>query len=214
MMGQMARLRAVSAALILLIPAVPVGATNPSPDLSGRWKLNEERSDDARKKIEEAREGERRGKGGLGGLGPLGPGPRGGGPMGGGPMGGRPLGGRPRLPDDGTRAAGPMSELTNPPKMLVITQAAGELTFDSGDDTVLRLRPDGRKVKREGGAVELKGRWKDGELVVEAEREDGSKTVTTYRVTSDRQELHVTTRLQGVLDEVIIRRIYDAAPPQ
>ena len=133
--------------------------------------------------------------------------------MGGGPMGGRPLGGRPRLPDDATRTAGPMPELTDPPKMLVITQADGEVTFDNGDETVLRLRPDGRKVKRNGGAVELKGRWKDGELVVEAEREEGPKTVTTYRVTSDRKELYVTTRILGQVDELVIRRIYDAVPP-
>lgn len=202
----------VGAALTMALALAAASAADDIPDLSGRWKLNDERSDDARKKMQDAQDGERRGKGGIGGLGPLGPGPRGGGPMGGGPMGGRPLGGRPRLPDDATRAAGPMSELTDPPKVLVITQAAGEVTFDSGDETLLRLRPDGRKVKRDGGAVELKGRWKNGELVVEAEREEGPKMVTAYRVTSDRQELHVTTRVQGLLDEVVIRRIYDAAP--
>jgi hypothetical protein len=203
----------VGAALAMVLAVAGTSAADDTPDLSGRWKLNDERSDDARKKMQEAKEGAGRGKGGIGGLGPLGPGPRGGGPMGGGPMGGRPLGGRPRLPDDATRTTGPTRELTDPPKMLVITQAAGEVTFDNGDETVLRLRPDGRKVKRNGGAVELKGRWKDGELVVEAEREEGPKTVTTYRVTSDRQELQVTTRILGQVDELVIRRIYDAVPP-
>lgn len=206
--GTAVRLGAALAAALALAPGASADDT---PDLSGRWKLDEERSDDARKKVQEAREGDRRGKGGIGALGPLGPGPRGGGPMGGGPMGGRPLGGRPRLPDDATRAADPLSELMDAPKLLVIAQAAGEVTFDSGD-SVLRLRPGGRKVKRSGGAVELKGRWKDGELVVEAEHEEGPKTVTTYRVTSDRQELHVTTRIHGELDELVIRRVYDTAP--
>jgi hypothetical protein len=201
----------MGAALTSALALAAGSAADDTADLSGRWKLNDERSDDARKKMQDAREGDRRGKGGIGGIGPLGPGPRGGGPMGGGPMGGRPLGGRPRLPDDATKAAGPLAELMDAPKLLVITQAAGEVTFDSGD-SVLRLRPDGRKVKRSGGAVELKGRWKDGELVVEAEHEEGPKTVTTYRVTSDRQELHMTTRVQGALDEVVIRRVYDAAP--
>jgi len=191
----------------------PAAAGDEAPDLTGRWQLNEDRSEDARKKMEEAREEDRRG---LGGLGPIGPGPRGGGPLGGGPMGGRPTrgrlpGDRDRMPDDGTRVAGPLREVMDPPKVLVIALTEGEVTFDTGDDSLLRLRPGGRKVKREGGAVELRARWKDGELIVEAEHEDGQKTETSYRATSDRQELHVTTRAEmpdG--DELVLHRIYDA----
>ena len=79
---------------------------------------------------------------------------------------------------------------------------------------MLRLRADGRKVKRDGGAVELEARWKGGELVVEAESEDGRKTVTSYRVTSDRQEMQVTTRAELPSgDELTLRRIYEPAPP-
>lgn len=210
-----------TAALALLAAmAAPAGvaAADETPDLTGRWQLNSDRSEDARKKMQEAHEDERRDRGGLGGLGPLGPGPRGGGPLGGGPVGGRPTRGRPpggriRPPDDGTRTAFPLAELMDPPKVLVITQTAGEVAFDGGQDSLLRLRPGGRKVKREGGAVEVKARWKDGELVVEAEHEDGGKTETTYRVTSDGQELHVTARAElpdG--DKLVVRRIYDAAP--
>jgi hypothetical protein len=60
----------------------------------------------------------------------------------------------------------------------------------------------------------MKARWKDGELVLESERDDGPRVVTNYRVTSDRQELHVTSRVEGPLDEVVIRRVYDAAAPE
>jgi Ni/Co efflux regulator RcnB len=207
------------AAWALACAPAAVRAADDAVDLSGRWQLNEDRSEDARKKMEDTRDADRRGKGGIGGLGPIGPGPRGGGPMGGGPMGGgpmggRPTGGRPRHPDDGTRGRGPLAEVMDPPKTLTITEAGGELAFDRGGDDVLRLRPDGKKVKREGGAVELKARWKDGELVVEAEREDGRKTVTSYRVTSDRKELQVTTRAELPSgDELTLRRIYDPAPP-
>ena len=201
------------AAWALAFAPVAVRAADDAVDLSGRWQLNEDRSEDARKKMDDAREGDRRGKGGIGGLGPIGPGPRGGGPMGGGPMGGRPMGGRPRHPDDGTRGRGPLADVMDPPKMLTITESGGELTFDAGGEAVLRLRPDGRKVKRDGGAVELKARWKDGELVVEAEREDGRKTVTSYRVTADRKEMQVTTRAElPTGDELTLRRIYEPAP--
>ena len=75
----------------------------------------------------------------------------------------------------------------DPPKTLVIGEDGGEVTFDVGEETLLRLRPGGRKVKREGGAVELRARWKDGELVVDAEQEDGDRMTTSYRVSSDRQ---------------------------
>jgi hypothetical protein len=204
---------AAAAAFTFLVAAAPARAeSDAAPNLVGRWKLNPERSDDVAKKMQEAKDAERRGKGGLGGIGPLGPGPRGGGPMGGGPMGARPMGGRPaagKVADQATPA-----ELTSTPPTLVITQQAGEVTLDGGDDNLLRVRPDGRKVKRAGGAVEMKARWKDDELVLETEREEGPRVVTTYRVTSDRQELHVTSRAEGPLDEVVIRRVYDAASPE
>jgi hypothetical protein len=212
----MSRTWTASAVVAAVVASGAGFAADETPDLTGRWQLNTDRSEDARKKLEEVREEQRRGRGALGGLGPLGPGPRAGGPLGGGPVGGRPRGqlpgGRPRTPDDGTRVAGPMAELMDPPAVLVITQAAGEVAFDTGGDSLLRLRPGGRKVKREGGAVEVRARWKDGELLVEAEHEDGPKTETSYRLTSDRQELHVTARTElPEGDELVVRRIYEAA---
>jgi hypothetical protein len=211
-MSGRAWMAAAGLAAFLVPPAAPA---DEAPDLTGRWQLNQDRSEDARKKLAEAQE-DRRERGGIGGLGPIGPGPRGGGPLGGGPMGGRPTRGRPpgdrdRTPDDGTRLAGPLREVMDPPRLLVIAQSEGEVTFDTGDDSLLRLRPGGRKVKREGGAVQMKARWKDGELLVEAEHEDGQKTETSYRVTSDRRELHVTTEFELPTGEKLeVRHIYDA----
>jgi len=182
------------------------GRAGDAPDLPGHWKLNRERSDDARKKIAEVREDEKRG---LGKLGPLGPGPRGGGPMGSGPMGRRPVGdpsGRARGPGN---PDGPLADVVNPPETLAITEEAGEIAFDDGED-VSRVRPDGRKVKRQGGEVELKARYKDGDLVIETEREEGGTSVATYHVTSDRKELHVTTDFELPTGEKLeVRHIYD-----
>ena len=209
----------LSAGLALAAAAADLrAAADDTPPLAGRWQLDRERSDDAKQKMREAMD--RPGTGKFAGLGPIGPGPRSGGPMGGGPMGARPMGGQPAgsRPRGGDPAAdgwagGTMAQLLEPPRMLVITLDDGEVTLDGGGESLLRLRPDGRKVKREGGAVELKARWKDGELVVETEREDGPRMVTSYRVTSDRQELHVTSRVEGPLEDVVVRRVYDAAPP-
>jgi hypothetical protein len=186
--------------------AAAPGRAGDAPDLSGHWKLNRERSDDARKKIADAREDDRRG---LGKLGPLGPGPRAGGPMGSGPMGRRPAGdpGRAKLPGE---PEVPADHVTSPPETLAIAQAEGEITFDDGLD-VRHVRPDGRKVKRDGGAVEVRARYKDGDLVIEAQREEGGKSVATYHITADRKELHVTTEFELPTGEKLeVRHIYDA----
>jgi hypothetical protein len=213
---------AISLALLLAAGTGPrarcLAAADDPPDLTGRWTLNTDQSEDARKKIADARESDRRAKGPIGGLGPIGPGPRGGGPMGGGPMGGRPTGtptgGRSRGPDEDTRTSPFIAELMSPPKTLVIGTDGGEVTFDTGEETLLRLRPGGRKVKREAGSVEMKARWKDGELVVDAEHEDGDRMTTSYRVGSDRQSLYVTTKVQPVEgDDLEVRHVYDAAAP-
>jgi hypothetical protein len=189
--------------------AAPAGADD-APDLSGFWRLDRERSDDARKKIARAREEDRRG---IGRLGPLGPGYGSGGPMGGGPMGRRPVAdptGRGRPPGGSDN---PLAHVMDPPATLAITQSGGEISFDDSQD-VRRLRPDGRKVKREGGAVEVKARYKDGDLVVEAEREEGDKSVTTYHVTADRKELHVTTEFELPTGEKLeVRHFYDSVEP-
>jgi hypothetical protein len=207
--------------LALAVGASPGGraavaaAADDGPDLAGRWTLNTERSEDARKKLEDSREDDR-GKSGIGGLGPIGPGPQGSGPMGGGPMGRRPAGvprgGRSRGPDEGTRTGGLMEEFLDPPQTLVIAQEAGEVSFDIGEESLLRLRPGGRKVKREGGTVELKARWKGDELVVDTEHEDGSHLTTSYRTATDRQTLYVVATVETPDgDEHTVRRIYEPA---
>jgi hypothetical protein len=205
----MSHRRAVAGGWLFACAALAAGGARAgdAPDLTGYWKLNRERSEDARKKIADAREDDRRG---LGKLGPLGPGPRGGGPMGSGPMGRRPVSdptARGRMPGD---ADVPGGSVTSPPETLVIAQADGEITFDDGQD-VRRVRADGKKVKREGGAVELKARYKDGDLVIEADRDEAGKSVTTYHVTTDRKELHVTTHLELATGEQIeVQHIYEA----
>jgi hypothetical protein len=197
--------------------ARPVQAADDAAAFSGQWTLNKDLSEDARKKMTDSREGGRK-KGPIDGLGPIGPGPRGGGPMGGGPMGGRPTGAptggpRTRAPEEGTRTGALIAEVMDPPRTLVIGEDGGEVTFDTGEETLLRLRPGGRKVKREGGTIELRARWKDGELVVDAEHEDGDRMTTSYRVSSDRHSLYVTTKVEPTEgDDLTVRFVYDAAP--
>jgi hypothetical protein len=207
--GSVRFMRGLALAFAATLLTAPGGADE-TPDLSGFWKLDRERSDDARKKIASAREEDRRG---IGRLGPLAPCYGSGGPMGGGPVGRRPVadpGGRVRPPGGSDN---PLAHVMDPPATLAITQSGGEISFDDYQD-VRRLRPDGRKVKREGGAIEVRARYKDGDLIVEAEREDGDKSVTTYHVTADRKELHVTTEFELPTGEKVeVRHFYDSAEP-
>ena len=51
-----------------------------------------------------------------------------------------------------------------------------------------------------------------GVQVVDAEHEDGEKMTTTYRVSSDRQSLYVTTKVEPAEgDDLTVRLVYDAA---
>jgi hypothetical protein len=207
-----------SAVFLLSLAALPGQASPGAPELpavaglTGRWTFNEKESDDARAKMREAREragGGRRPGGPAGGFGggfgrPGGFGGRGGGGRGG-PAGGvRPEGG---APGDALR------DLLEPGRTLVITGNEAELTLDDGSGALVRLHLDGRAYKTEGGDVRTTARFKDGALVVERTSERGAKATTTYLVRGEAKKLDITTRLSGgMMGELSLRRVYDAAP--
>jgi hypothetical protein len=200
---------AVGAAL--LIPAVPVStAAVPSvaQNLSGKWTLNKDQSEDARAKMREA--GGRRG-GGAGGFG----GGHGGGGFGGG-HGGRRGGGQGR-PGGGMRPdgeqAGAMRGFFEPPQTLTIDRNGDEIAVNDGERIVI-LHPDGRKAKTDDGRTEITAQWRGEELVVESKTER-AKITTVYMAVPDKHQLDVTSRFEGRLGEPITaRRVYDAALPE
>lgn len=190
-------------ATILLAQPVRLAAEEKAqPDLTGRWQLNKQESEDARQKMSEARQ---RG-GGLPGAGGMG-GPGGGAgdpPAGGGrgPGGGR-GGGRPEGGPGGMRA------LLDAPEALTITGNAAELTLDDGQGLLVRLHADGKAYKAEGGGSDVRARWKDDSLLVERSSERGPKLRTTYARQAN-GKLFVTSKLEGPMGEVSVRRVYDA----
>jgi hypothetical protein len=216
-------------AIALTLPAGVARSEEPArPNLTGRWQLNKELSEDARAKIAEARE--RSGRAGGGGMG----GRPGGGGMGGGGggmgggwpggMGGRPGGGmgggRPGGTGGGQRpeGAGPMRmrALLDPPQILLITGNDAELTLDGGDGVLVRLHIDGRRYKAEGGSVETKAEWKGAKLLVETKpTEGGFKTTTTYSLDPAAGRLQIVTRIEGPMgDPISVKRVYDPAPAE
>lgn len=193
----------LAAGVVLGLPSARAAGTAPAGDgsvLAGRWRLDSERSDDARQKMREAVERRRGGadRGGPGG-GFAGRGGRGGGPGARSGMGG----GDPR------EALRPLFEA---PVELAITPTESEIVILEKDGRMRTLHPDGRKYKAEGGAVEVQSGWDGGKLVVETKTEAGSRITETFEVAPDRSRLTVTLKLDGSRGPAVtVKRVYDAA---
>lgn len=202
-------------ALLALAPARGRAAERPHPDLTGRWQLNVDESEDARAKLAEARS--RAGRpggggpgGGMGGPGGGGMGPGGGGtgPGGGGGRGGP--GGRGPDGSGGPPGGSAMRALIDAPAMLTITGTDAEMTFDGGDGELLRIHVDGKSYDREGGELKTRAEWKDAALVVVTTPKQGElKVTTTYVLRAEKRKLEVVSKISGRTD-VSIRRVYDA----
>jgi hypothetical protein len=94
-------------------------------------------------------------------------------------------------------------------KELTITQTANEIAVLDADGGLRALHPDGKGYKNSSGA-EVKTRWRDGQLVVESEREQGPKVTETFSIEPEPRRLVVSLRFQGRSgDPVTIRRVYD-----
>lgn len=172
-------------------------------NLSGHWRLDKEKSDDPRTKVQEGTRGGR--PGGMGGPGMGGPG------MGGGPPGGgRGPGDRPD-PEAMKQREAALAELT-------IEHEDPELTITDANEQRRFLYTDGRETRRDsenGQSLEVKSRWKDGRVVVETSGGRG-KVTETYRLGAEGRELIVETRVEGrgEMPGFSLRRVYDLVTDQ
>ena len=199
--------------------------------LAGRWSLNAQKSDDARKAMRETGEG-RGGDGRAGRGGPPSPGPGGrrGGGMG--RAGGQGPGRRPGGSGGGNPREA-MRAFVEAPAEMLITPTQNEIVILETDGRLRALHPDGRTYKSEAGASETKTRWDGGRLVVETRAGSGLEVVETFvllsapaRETSGTEAkgsngarsaaprsdrtLTVTVRIKGMRrPEMTLTRIYD-----
>jgi hypothetical protein len=163
-------------------------------DLSGHWRFNPDKSEDARQKMHEAMQG----RGGRGGF-----------PGGGGR-------GRVRFPGAGGRTGGDpregMRAMMEAPPSLQVTQTPSEITVLEEDGRLRALHPDGKGYKAEGGASEVKTRWEGAKLVVESRDERGARVTETFSTSADRKQLEVILKLEPArLPAITVRRVYDSA---
>jgi hypothetical protein len=191
-----------------LAAAAPGSA--PAPRIEGQWQLVPGESDDARAKLDAALPRRAPGRAGIGGDGRAFP-------------GGRPghvPGFIPRRggSDDIDRRRGVlMLEFLEPVVQMTIVQRDAEILLQDANENTVVLRPDGKKWKRAGGAVETRTHWKGADLVCESSA-DRSRLTTTYTlVTPGRLEVRHRFR-PPVGADAIAKRVYERgaqpAPPR
>lgn len=176
------------------------------PRLSGRWRLDPEKSEDAEAKLREAME-RRRPSGGMGGR----PGGFGGGGFGGPDAGGpgsRTGGGR-RGPGGAERMRDAMRPLFEPPDEMTIDDSDPQAIVMESDVVTRTLRPDGRKHE-DADDVDVRTRWDKQRLVVETARKDHPRLTETFTVTPDPRQLEVEITIDGPF-ALSVRRVYVAA---
>jgi len=186
----------------------------PEVDLSGRFALNKELSDDARQKMREARQ---RG-GGPGaspwGKSPMAPGggsPGAGGGPGGAPLGGGGPGGPPGMASDSSGREA-MRSLLEPAEEIVVSQSESEITIEETFGRMRRLHPDGKKYKTDNGNGEIRTYWKDSKLRVETRGARGGSVTETWERVPDGSRLILMVRVEGGPGgKLELKRIYDRA---
>jgi hypothetical protein len=180
------------------------------PDLTGKWQINREKSDNPRDKMRNR---------GPGPGGPGGPPPGGGGFPGGPPPGGGsfPGGGDPPSQEQMEKMRARMEEGMRGAEALEISQSGVEITVnETGDEKTVHTQTyftDGRKSEQgtERGKLETRAKWKGQKLVVEMKTEHGGTITRTYELASGGRQLYVTVKIEneGMPGAISIRSVYD-----
>jgi hypothetical protein len=190
---------------------------DPRKTLAGFWKLNADQSDDAQKKLEEARQtragsagGSGGGPGGRGGVGFPFPGGGGGrnGPYGGGGNG-RGMGG------DTSESTERLQEVVRPEysQTIELQDAEVDSTNDRGDRLVFYT--DGRKIQKskDNSVQEISAHWNGSQLVTDEKSPQGKKMSRTIEMSLDGRQFYETWHIENGRSgsPIIIRYVYDAA---
>jgi len=181
----------------------------PRQSILGAWKLNRDDSDDAQKKLQEARGGESQGRGGGGGY------PGGGGRIGGGyPGGGRRGGYGGQSESDQDRQK--MQELLRPPNGVTLGMTGAEVDLTDDTNRKRAFMTDGRKLQKSKDSAyeEIAAHWVGSRLVTDEKDARGQKLSRTLELSPDGRQLYETVHLTVGRNNssVVIRYVYDIAP--
>lgn len=195
-------------------PAKKKPEIEPRKTLAGFWKLNADESDDARRKLDEARQTKAGSGGGPGGGGPrvgVGfpyPGGRGNGPYGGGGSGPG-LGGR----DTDTSERILQQVRADYSQSVALTDAEVDSTNDQGNKLVFFT--DGRKIQKSknDSVQEIPAHWNGAQLVTDEKGPQGRKMSRTMELAPDGRQIYETWRIENGKSgsAIVIRYVFDAA---
>jgi len=179
----------------------------PRTSIFGAWKLNKDDSDDAQKKMQEARGSDRQGRSGGGG------GVRmGGGIPGMGGYGGHRRGGQENESDQERQG---MHELLNPARSLFLGEARKDVETDLFDDQDRKRAffTDGRKLEKskDDKYQEIAAHWDGTRLVTDEKSPRGGKMSRVFELSPDGKQLYETLHLTTGRSNtpVVIRYAYD-----
>ncbi len=184
-----------SLALLLLVTVtVPIEAAV-IPDLSGKWSMNRELSEDAKTKLEKAFPT-------LVTVGPRG--------------GDKGTQGEAR-DTEREQARRRIEALIEASETLDITQINQELTVVEGSLRERKFYTDDRpfqRLDRRGNMTTIRARWRGERLVVDTRLADGGKFTESYELSPGGEHLFVTVTSQDprLKQPLIIHRVYDAVP--
>ena len=194
-------LAAASAAL--LAAATGLAAADAPQALAGRWQLNDKESENPQSKFRPLRPGEDPNRPNDENASPQ-PDRR----------GSRPRPERQRPPEAQAKLEAPpgLLEFLEPPRTLLISSNATEVTLDDGKSP-LTLTLDGAEHKQ--GALVASARFEGESLVVEKKNEHGARLTTRYTPLAGQKKIEVYERLAGTQGRAVtLRRVYDAAPTE
>jgi len=222
------------AAILLAASLAAVARADDKTQLTGHWNFNQDQSDDASQKVQDAQQNSKiqqstAGGGGYpggGGGNPNGGGgyPNGGGGMGRGGMGG--MGGMGGIGGGGMGRGGRQANrgdsisseewdrLAANPKFLRIDQRSDQIVIIDDDDHAQTFYPDGKKhddKDADGRKISTKGSWEGSAFIAETRLPHSEKLTQTFRVSEDGKQLFVITRFDAssLNGPVSIRRVYD-----
>ena len=179
----------------------------PRTSIFGAWKFNKDDSDDARKKMQEARGSDRRGGGGV---------RTGGGIPGMGGYGGHRRGGQENESDQERQG---MQELLSPARSLAVAEAKKEVETDLFDDQDRKRAffTDGRKLQKskDDKYQEIAAHWDGARLVTDEKSPRGGKMSRSFELSPDGKQLYGTLHMTMGRSNtpLIIRYVYDPAEP-
>lgn len=154
------------------------------PDLTGKWRLNRDLSDEAQKKLDEI-------MGGGGGRGGHGAGHGGG------------------VGSDGHAGKDEVLKLiVNAPSQFVLTQDEHKVVLTEPAGRVRTLPTDNRKVQQIDGQ-DVRTKWENSRLVSEI-TVGNAKVTETYERSATTPQLIVTVAVAMQGQQISVRRVYDA----